>query len=208
MRWPRPNPEARPGLHFRPPGAGLSRKTSPLIPITLRMSEPRDQACEANRIGVGMRSPSDKAGEALNKLSLRGVSQLSPFEPPQHEERTSPAHDCRSENVNPSELIFRHRRFHARRKFGPRRVKPRRQTLRRGNRHKGRQPCAARRCPSTNPIRNAAVRCRFALPLTISECSSLDAVRNEGRAPFLASHKRERLNVQGVPLAKGSEIEE
>jgi ribosomal protein S27AE len=30
----------------------------------------------------------------------------------------------------------------------------------------------------------------------------------QGRALFLASHKRERLNVQSVPLAKGSEIEE
>ena len=42
--------------------------------------------------------------------------------------------------------------------------------------------------------------------LAISECLSLDAL--QGRALFLASHKRDRFYVQSVRLAKGSEIEE
>jgi hypothetical protein len=69
MRWPRPKPEARPGLHYRPRGGRPQPKTSLLIAITTRMSARRDQAREANRMGVGM-----KAAAAFFGPRTRGES--------------------------------------------------------------------------------------------------------------------------------------
>ena len=46
-------------------------------------------------------------------VAASAASQLSPFEPPQQEERTSPADDCGRENKKPSTLLVCYRRSHA-----------------------------------------------------------------------------------------------
>jgi len=49
------------------------------------------------------------AASGAGAVVASGVSQLLPFEPPQQEERTSPADDCGSQNVEPSPLVLCHR---------------------------------------------------------------------------------------------------
>jgi hypothetical protein len=57
-------------------------------------------------------------------VAASAASQLSPFEPPQEEERTSPADDCGRENEKPSTLRVCHRRRSSALALEPVRARP------------------------------------------------------------------------------------